>query len=206
MKQLLLLCTKNVHFTCNDGIYTQNDGVAMGSPLGPVLAGVYMVELETKLIPSMIEYMLPWKRYVDDTITAVREDSVEKAVAVLNGFNKKIQFTYELEDNHQLTFLDVRLIRREHNIDTAVYRKPTHNAIYLHWESFTRRSWRLGTLKALLIRAHKICSNTQYRDEEIQHIREAFTTVNGYPDWTVTQALSKIEEGIHHSDQQDEQR
>ena len=38
MKELLLLCTKHVHFTFNEDIYIQLDGVAMGSPLGPFLA------------------------------------------------------------------------------------------------------------------------------------------------------------------------
>ena len=38
MKQLLLLCTKNVHFSYNGIIYQQCDGVAMASSLGPVLA------------------------------------------------------------------------------------------------------------------------------------------------------------------------
>ena len=32
MKELLNLCTKSVHFTFDDNIYVQNDGVAMGSP------------------------------------------------------------------------------------------------------------------------------------------------------------------------------
>ena len=41
MIDLLLLCTKNVHFSCNGDIYTQRYGVAMDSPLGPVLA-VYL--------------------------------------------------------------------------------------------------------------------------------------------------------------------
>ena len=36
MRDLLLLCTKNVHFSYNGDIYTQADGVAMGSSLGPV--------------------------------------------------------------------------------------------------------------------------------------------------------------------------
>ena len=43
MRELLYLCTKNVHFTFNNKIYIQNDGVAMGSPLGPVLANIFMV-------------------------------------------------------------------------------------------------------------------------------------------------------------------
>ena len=44
------LWTKNVYFTFNNKIYIQNDDAAMGSPLGPVLAKVFMVELETALI------------------------------------------------------------------------------------------------------------------------------------------------------------
>ena len=50
MKQLLTLCTKNVHFTYDNKVYQQNDGVAMGSPLGPVLSGIFMVELENSLV------------------------------------------------------------------------------------------------------------------------------------------------------------
>lgn len=41
MKELLILCTENVHFSYNNEIFIQTDGVAMGSPLGPVLAGIY---------------------------------------------------------------------------------------------------------------------------------------------------------------------
>ena len=36
-------------------IYQQKDGVAMGSQLGSVLAGIFMVELETKTIPTIME-------------------------------------------------------------------------------------------------------------------------------------------------------
>ena len=51
MKKLLTLCTKNVPFSFNNEIYIQTDGVAMGSPLGPVIANILMVELETTLVP-----------------------------------------------------------------------------------------------------------------------------------------------------------
>ena len=53
MKELLLLCSKNVHFTFNNDIYQQCDGVAMGSPMGPVIAGIFMVELARTLIPKI---------------------------------------------------------------------------------------------------------------------------------------------------------
>ena len=35
LKELLYLCTKQLHFRPNNNIYIQCDGVAMGSPLGP---------------------------------------------------------------------------------------------------------------------------------------------------------------------------
>ena len=36
MKKLLLLCTISVHFTFQNEIYQQRDGIAMGTLLGPV--------------------------------------------------------------------------------------------------------------------------------------------------------------------------
>ena len=47
--------------------YQQNDGVTMGSPLGPVLTDIFMVELETKVIPTVIDSIYHWRRYADDT-------------------------------------------------------------------------------------------------------------------------------------------
>ena len=45
MKEMLLLCTKNVHFSYNQDICIQKDGATMGSLLGPVLAGIFTVNL-----------------------------------------------------------------------------------------------------------------------------------------------------------------
>ena len=53
MKELLLLCTKNVHFTFNGQIYILEDGVAMGSTLAPLLADIFMTELERSLFPNL---------------------------------------------------------------------------------------------------------------------------------------------------------
>ena len=36
MKEMPTLCTKNVHFTYIRNIVVQTEGIAMGSPLGPV--------------------------------------------------------------------------------------------------------------------------------------------------------------------------
>ena len=54
-KELLYLCTKELHFTFNSNIYIQYDGVAMVSPLGPLLANIFMTSLEEDLNKSQIK-------------------------------------------------------------------------------------------------------------------------------------------------------
>ena len=98
MKDPFLLCTRNVHFSYNRDIYTQADDVAMGSPLGPVLAGIFMVELERTILPTLREHMSPWKRYVDDTIFYIKEKSIEHVLSKLNGYHDYIELTYEIEN------------------------------------------------------------------------------------------------------------
>ncbi len=65
---LLRASTKDQLFQFNGQLYEQTDGVAMGSPLGPLLANVFMGYIDVTLeregkMPSF------YKRYVDDTLT-----------------------------------------------------------------------------------------------------------------------------------------
>ena len=73
MKEPLFLCTKNDIFLLTAKYFS----VAMESPLGPVIAEIFMVELEKSLIPTLIEHMSPWKRYVDDTIAVIKLSSIK---------------------------------------------------------------------------------------------------------------------------------
>ena len=86
----LTLHTKNVHFTFDNQVYQQNDGVAMGSPLGPVLAGIFMAELETRIIPTLGNMDLDWKMFVDDTIDYVKNGSIDIILSNLNSFHPNI--------------------------------------------------------------------------------------------------------------------
>ena len=58
IKEMLILCTKNVHFTFNEEVHKQKDGVAAGSPLGPVLADIFMVKLKNNIVPVLQEKFL----------------------------------------------------------------------------------------------------------------------------------------------------
>ena len=61
---------------------------AMGSPLGPVLQDIFIIELENSLLPNLVKYITFWKRYVDDTIRFVKIGTTEFVISVLNSFEK----------------------------------------------------------------------------------------------------------------------
>ena len=146
MKELLLLFTKHVHFTFNRDIYIQLDGVAMGSPLGPLLA-VFMCSLEGAIVPKLKNCLVHWKRCIDDTHVHIEPEKIDYVMKKLNNYHQ-IQFTYELEKYQRISFLDV-LIRRLTNgkLETTVFRKETNTDIYMNWNSHASIQWKIGTLK-----------------------------------------------------------
>ena len=193
LKTLLELCTKEVHFTFNKKVYKQTNGVAMGSPLSPVLTNIFMVHLEEFMIPRLKEKMSLWYRYVDDTFTFIKEDEIENIQKTLNDFHPAIKFTYETEVNNIISFLDVKVTRKsDGTFDTEVYRKKTDSNIYLGWDSFSTRSWKIGTLKGLFRRAFLICSTESALEKEIKHLKHVFTKINGYPSKVVSNTLHEI--------------
>ena len=84
-----------------------------------------------------MDKMTCWSRHVDDTLCYIKADSTEYVLKMLNGFHRNIQFTYEVETDSEISFLNVSVTRdSNNNINTTVYRKSTNNDIYLNWESF----------------------------------------------------------------------
>ena len=132
MKEMLILCTKSVHFTFESRTYVQTADVSMGSPLGPVLANVFTIELENSLLPNLTKHIKFWKRYAHDTVCFAKIGTTEVIVSFLNSFGKNIQFTFEEENDEIIQFLDTLISKNRNDITTSVYRKLTCNDIYLN--------------------------------------------------------------------------
>ena len=146
-----------------------NDGVAMGSLLGLVIAGIFMVDLEKNVVPKLSTHMTQWKRYLDDTIAYIKPSYIDYVLSILNSFHKNMKFTFE-EEKDKISFLDVLILRNGSSIETTVYRKFAHNDVYIHSDSFSPNSWKVGTMKTLLLRAFVLCSNEQLLNREVEHL------------------------------------
>lgn len=134
-----------------------------------------------------------WKRYVDDTFTAVRKGKIDDVITKLNSFHPNIKFTHEFEEERSIAFLDVMITRQEDGtVQTGVYRKPTNSNVYIHWDSYAPEQWKVGTLLGMIRRAYDICSNEQELIKELDHLKEVFTNINGYPKCLVERILKKV--------------
>ena len=61
------LCLRSTYFQFQDRFFEQIDGAAMGSPLSPVVANLYMEAFETRALEQAPLRPRMWTRYVDDT-------------------------------------------------------------------------------------------------------------------------------------------
>ena len=58
----------------------------MGSPLGPILANIFTIELENSVIPGLANQLNNWRRYIDDLICYTKVDSIGYFLSKLNNF------------------------------------------------------------------------------------------------------------------------
>ena len=169
--ELLHSATSTVEFSFDNTIYRQIDGVAMGSPLGPALANIFVGYYEEKLF-SEISKPAVYFRYVDDTFVIFQnEKESEEFLIRFNGLHSSLQFTFEKEKNNSLPSLDVHVEHTKGSYVTKVYRKPTFTGQYLRWESFTPIKRKASLVSTLVHCALKICSRSKLK-EEINRIKE----------------------------------
>ena len=181
-KRLLKVATDNTYFLFNCTLYKQVDGMAMGSPLGPVFANVFMNKLEREFMLHCPCDFKPkfYKRYVDDTFTIF--DSHSQALKFLEYINNRhpnIKFTVDFENNDKISFLDI-LIHKNETLEFSVYRKTTFTGLSINFFSFCPIIYKINALKTLLFRSYSICSNLMNFHKEIEFLHDLFVK-NQFP-------------------------
>lgn len=187
---LIALCTNFGAFKFLDEEYHQHSGLPMGSPLSPVLAGLFMESLEKKHYLKTCGTGVFWKRYVDDIlIIANRRKDLKQLLASLNEAHPSIQFTLEEEKDGQLPFLDILIHRKEENFEFSVYRKPTNKNDVVHFYSAHSDKTKSGVVIGFYLRALRICS-PHFLQEEIHTTQKIFQDMK-YPTGILQDLLHK---------------
>ncbi len=130
---LLRFCVNATYLAYRRNFCQQTFGTAMGSPVSVTVADLVMKE---RALSSFLSKLPFWKRYVDDTCTALRPEQLDAFHKHLNSIEPSIKFTYEVEDEGKLPFLDTEITHHhDGTLSTNVYRKSTHTDKYLDFDS-----------------------------------------------------------------------
>lgn len=187
---LIRLCVNNNYFTFNNEYYLQTFGVAMGSPLSPVLANIFMEYLESEYLPNLTPRPLLWLRYVDDIFVIwPNNQTFEPFFEQVNGLFPSIKFTTEWESQGTIPFLDCLVHRSETGFKFRIYRKPTQSGMYLHYFSWHPTHIKRGVLISMFLRALRLC-DPEFINEELNYISTSFGKL-AYPDHFISTALSQ---------------
>ena len=188
LEKLLLACTTESPFRGPDGqLYRQKDGIAMGSPLGPLFANFYMGELEKRILKDKNIAPHIYCRYVDDIFVDVDDVDHLKIIQKFES-NSVLKFTFELSVKNKLPFLDVMVAADGNNFATSIYRKPTDAGRCLNGRSECPSRYKASVVKAFVRRAVKGCSSWDTLHTEFQRIKQLLVN-NGYTNTEIDEQI-----------------
>lgn len=99
----------------------------MGVALAQFLSSdLFMGQLEEQ-IANKSWFPRIWLRYVDDIFGIVKKDEVDNIEAHLNDIYASVKFTYQVEEENGLPFLDVNVSRNGTQLEFDIYRKTTNS-------------------------------------------------------------------------------
>ena len=204
MEKLFKYCTKNITFKFGDFYFKQLNGIAMGSPLAPALAEVFLTKIENEYInnPSNPLGILFYYRFVDDIFVILPENEDENEfLKKFNSFHKSLKFTMEHEQNNKLSFLDVQISKNNGKLITSWYRKPSNTLMFNPWESHGPKRYKINLIRTMINRLKIICSDKFLFNKDLKRLKESFLW-SGYPNLVIEKyfniCLKKKETGVQN--------
>ena len=190
LKKMLILCSESI-FLYKDEVYKQCDGVAMGSPLAPLLADWFVTKIENNILLNNhhVAYKPSYyRRYVDDIFAVFSSGTARDAFfETLNEAHQNLSFTMETTSG-PLPFLDTQITIKEQGFQIEVYRKPTNTDVVMNYESSAPMKWKKALISCLLTRAYNISSTFSLFTTEVEKIKAIFGK-NSYPSSMVNQCV-----------------
>ena len=188
--RLCELITDQCFFEFDKKIYKQTFGLPMGSPLSAPLACIYLEFLEIDQLYKILPPDTHYYRYIDDALILHPDHiDLDNLVTKMNEVEETITFTYEVESNNTLSYLDINLHRTENSLERSVHRKKTNNNDLINFYSSHSTEIKSSIMIGFFLRALRICT-PNYLSEEENYIEKTFKSLH-YPHHFIRRARRK---------------
>ena len=127
----------------------------MGSPVGPLLANIFVSRFDAELGSFSKFYF----RYVDDVIRTLRVGGRQYLLDFVNSMHPNLKFTIEEPDEtNGLAFLDMKVHRlADGTLSSEWYRKNTDTGILLNFHALGPKIYKRALVSGFV---HRIFSTT----------------------------------------------
>ena len=165
--------TNNV-FSFENQVYRQVHGTAMGTPMAPSVANLFMACLEENMLgnsPVPVERRF-WKRFIDDIFllwTGTAEE-LEQFLTYINTVHPTIKFTSNVSEE-SVSFLDISVSLRNGVLHTDLHTKSTDSHAYLRRDSCHPAHVKKNLPYSQFLRLRRLCSDEaqfQKRCDELE--------------------------------------
>lgn len=166
LRQAFLM--KAIEFVLTNGfmefegrIFRQINGAAMGSPMIPAYANLFMYETELNIVTKWQgQGLLSYNRYIDDNLSIFEgtTQDLERFKNAMNTMDPAIKWTFTISQS-SVDFLDLTIIFDSHNgrLLSTVYQKALNKYAYLPWHSYHTKDMKAGFIKGEAMRYARLC-------------------------------------------------
>ncbi len=190
---LLDYVLSDVFFVYDDRLYHQRTGLPMGGHLLPVLASLFMENLEDQALKTYPISPRFYVRFVDDLflIWDISKGDFKELLKHLNNQNEAINVTFKEEVDASLPFLDLMIRRpvvspcrqqcQEYSI--SIYRKLMHAHRYLNFKSAVPKVLKRNTFRSQWLKGQRLLRRHPGElGKEIDYLRGTYSSQgNTYP-------------------------
>ena len=201
ISDLVLLILKSNCFTFLKRYFHQIVGTAMGTPMAPSYANIFMGKVESEMLQ---EYEVNtglkptlWLRFLDDIffVWPYGPEKLNEFIEFMQGFGErnnmrtKLKFTFETGTS--VPFLDTLVSIDGRKLKTTLYSKPTDAHLYLRSDSCHPKACTKGLVKGELLRARRICTKEQDFMEAAERMKGYFIQ-RGFDQPSIEETIGEV--------------
>ncbi|CAF3858545.1 unnamed protein product [Rotaria sordida] len=189
--KLASIVLDTISFAYKNKYYRQIKGGAMGSPFTMVLANIYMLEWEQKLMQHQNRHDEIYGRYIGVVFitTNLSKEDILKLLDETVRTDPNIKMTITI--NQALEYLDAIVENNNGQLRTTIYHKSAWEPHILPYKSDHPRHIHANIIYTMLVRAARLCSTVEDFDME-RLSTEMILLVNGYPPKFIQQHIKNF--------------